>query len=1116
MTPAHMCWRSLAFHARHHVGVVLTAAVAATVLVGALTVGDSVRETLRRRALDRIGRAEHLLDGGDRFFTARPGGPAEQDPSHSQASFALRLPAVVSRQDGSARASQVRVYGVPPGFWALAPGRGEVHDAPGQTAIQGDSVGLNASLARQLAVRVGDELVVRIHKPSALSQDAVITPRDGASVALRVKVGCILTAAEWGDFAPEAGSLPPFNLFADHSLLAKAAGLDGRANLALLGAVAGATNPAILETAVSEGFTLADAELEVRPVTPPGRSATVSSAPVELVSRRIFLDPVITRSLDRLAPGLPQPVPILTYLANALETPGHSAPYSMVTAAGAPYTPEGMADDEILLNSWLAEDLSAGPGDWVSVLSYRVDTGARLIEETNRFRVRAIVPLEGVHADRSLMPEFPGLAKAESTQDWDAGFELTRQIRDKDEAYWKQWRGTPKAFITLKAGRRLWSNRFGDATAIRWFPGEFWDARTLTRNVSQAVRSAVSPVDLGLRFQPLTASALAAARGGQDFGGLFIGFSFFLIVAALLLLNLVFRFGTERRTQELGTLLALGWTPKRASGLFFREGAILAGLGSALGIGGGILYGHTVLTGLNTLWNDAVAGASLEFHATPASLAGGGLAALVMVAWTQRRALGQLVRRSPRELLHDGAAVGSGAGQATSLFWPVISLLGSLSLTGLTLKADPALRPAYGFGAGALLLAATLLFHRYRLRADQVTSVAMTLAALRSRAPARQPNRSVAVVSLLAVAVFLIVAVAANRLDASRDARQRGSGTGGFSLWAISSLPVAEDLDSVRGQERLGLDPKRLSGLSVVPMRVRDGDDASCLNLNRAQRPRLLGVRPESLADRKAFTFQAVAAGSDTDRPWMNLVPSGNPEEPIPAIGDANSIQWALGKRIGDTLDYVDDRGRPFQVRLVGAVANSILQGQLLISETEFMRRFPGESGHRCFLIDTDGPEAPIARELTRGLTDLGFETTPTVDRLNRFNAVQNTYLNTFQWLGGLGLLLGSVGLGLVVQRNVLERRGELALLAAVGFTQSRIRSMILSEHLRLLWQGMAWGLASALLATAPMWTTAPRALPWNSLGLILAAVFANGLVWTWLATRQACRGELLAALRGE
>ena len=149
-------------------------------------------------------------------------------------------------------------------------------------------------------------------------------------------------------------------------------------------------------------------------------------------------------------------------------------------------------------------------------------------------------------------------------------------------------------------------------------------------------------------------------------------------------------------------------------------------------------------------------------------------------------------------------------------------------------------------------------------------------------------------------------------------------------------------------------------------------------------------------------------------------------------------------------------------------------------------------------------------------MADLGLETSSTVDRLNRFNAVQNTYLNTFQWLGGLGLLLGSVGLGLVVQRNVLERRGELALLAAVGFPKSQIQSMILSEHLRLLTRGMILGIAAALLATAPIWRANLGGLPWISLGWILGAVFLNGVFWTWLATRQACRGELLAALRGE
>jgi hypothetical protein len=123
----------------------------------------------------------------------------------------------------------------------------------------------------------------------------------------------------------------------------------------------------------------------------------------------------------------------------------------------------------------------------------------------------------------------------------------------------------------------------------------------------------------------------------------------------------------------------------------------------------------------------------------------------------------------------------------------------------------------------------------------------------------------------------------------------------------------------------------------------------------------------------------------------------------------------------------------------------------------------------------------------------LGLETSSTVDRLNRFNAVQNTYLNTFQWLGGLGLLLGSVGLGLVVQRNVLERRGELALLAAVGFPKSQIQSMILSEHLRLLTRGMILGIAAALLATAPIWSANLRGLPWISLSWILGAVFLVG-----------------------
>ena len=125
---------------------------------------------------------------------------------------------------------------------------------------------------------------------------------------------------------------------------------------------------------------------------------------------------------------------------------------------------------------------------------------------------------------------------------------------------------------------------------------------------------------------------------------------------------------------------------------------------------------------------------------------------------------------------------------------------------------------------------------------------------------------------------------------------------------------------------------------------------------------------------------------------------------------------------------------------MVGAVANSILQGSLIISDTAFTRHFPDDAGWRMFLIDVPPADAAAASppNLTRALQDRGLELTPAVDRLNAFNAVQNTYLDTFQVLGGLGLLLGSAGLGVVVLRNVLERRGELAVLMAVRLPSAR------------------------------------------------------------------------------
>ncbi len=368
----------------------------------------------------------------------------------------------------------------------------------------------------------------------------------------------------------------------------------------------------------------------------------------------------------------------------------------------------------------------------------------------------------------------------------------------------------------------------------------------------------------------------------------------------------------------------------------------------------------------------------------------------------------------------------------------------------------------------------------------------------------------------------MIVAIGVFRLDANRDATRRDSGTGGFALIGESTMPVLKDLNTREGREFYGFSADQLAGVKVVPLRVREGDVASCLNLNRAQRPRLLGVKPELITGR--FTFADVAKGFDRHAGWALLHQDESKIEnqkskipEIPAIGDANSIQWSLGKAIGDTIDYVDEQGRSFKLCLVGAVANSILQGSLLIDEAEFTRRFPSESGYRMFLIDAPSNSvAQVSATLSRALRDAGLELTPAARRLDEFNAVQNTYLGTFQNLGGVGLRLGSAGLGVVVLRNVLERRGELGLLVAVGFRRRLLHRLVLSEHGALLAAGLGIGIAAAGVAVLPAILSPGTQLPYGSLAVTLAAVVVNGLLWTRLATSYALRGNLLAALRNE
>jgi hypothetical protein len=265
----------------------------------------------------------------------------------------------------------------------------------------------------------------------------------------------------------------------------------------------------------------------------------------------VFLDPPFadaifqsaTHTAGKEQPFAARPYGVLTYLGNLIRHGEHATPYSMITATGPPLVPADMQDDEMLISQWLADDLNAGPGSEIDISYFLPDQAAQLAEQTNRFRVRAVLRMNHPSLDRSLMPDFPGVANAEKTGDWHTGFPLTHKIREKDDEYWKTYRGTPKALITLAAGQRLWASRFGRLTAIRFpFPdGADWYLeqskvemavrRVLTGKSNSGFYASKSfnpserfldPKSVGFRFEPVREQALKASSQSQDFGQLFL------------------------------------------------------------------------------------------------------------------------------------------------------------------------------------------------------------------------------------------------------------------------------------------------------------------------------------------------------------------------------------------------------------------------------------------------------------------------------------------------------------------------------------------------------------------------------------------------------------------
>ncbi len=1079
--------------------VAMGVVVSTMVLTGSLIIGDSVRYSLEQSTFSRLGETTHLVSVRERYFRMEMAAEIETDNIAIKAAPVLLLEGVAVAGGGQVRVNKVQVTGVDENFEKIS-------KTNLFSGLQNDEIAVSQNLAERLQIKEGDNLLLRVQKASLIPLNAPFISAEETSVSLLATVKKVVQKEELGRFNLKNSQTAPYNIFLSIDKLNSLMDFEGKANQILISTNSETAN--VLQS-VKNCLTPTDAGLKIKEIEATGE--------VEISTERVFLEEKVAETLQKL----PGAKPMLTYFVNKIKASpnpsegGESAtrnpqpvtssiPYSFVSSVIEP----NLSASEIILNRWAADDLKAKPGDSIRIEYFQIGPLRQLVVKENTFILKEIVPMTPEWADATRMPHLPGLSDAGHCREWEAGVPIDLDaIRDKDEDYWDQWSGAPKAFVSMDNALEMWSNRFGNFTAVR-----FQEVNFTEDNLNRVFAGNVTPADLGMAVEPIREMGVQAAQNGTDFSGLFIGLSFFLLIASVVLTSLLFRLNLETRSSQVGLLDALGFKQKQVRGFYLQEGFAVALLGGLIGLLVSVLYTRLVFEILNTLWFEIVRTDVLQIKIFPVTLFTG----LAISIFISLLAIYFSITRFQKQRTADlQKQTGSEEkkGRRILIDWIIyLSLAISAGIFLFQVIGSGPLNPSLFFASGAMLLfGLALVFRKILFRLESKNQAQFHLRKVALLNLSRNKGRSLTIVTLFALGTFIVVSTGSNKLDLFANAQEKSSGTGGFMYFAQTTMPVLYDVNNTEKRVEEGI----FEDFTAVQLQKVDGDDASCLNLNRITQPAILGVDTDGLMGRFSFAAKIKEIG-DTD-PWKALNQNFD-DGTIPAIADQTVIQWGLGMKVGDVLLYQNEIGDTLRLKLIAGTTPSIFQGFVIISNQNFLKNYPASSGSNVFLIDGNHVnQQQIGEELQSVFRDYGWEMEPTAKRLVEFYSVTNTYLSIFLALGALGLLLGTIGLAVILARTFLERRREIAVMQAVGFENKPLFKLISTEYSILLITGILFGFIAAVVATLPAFLSANSDASFSTVALVTTLILVNGFIWifglTWFSLQ---KKKLITALKVE
>src|ERR1035437_3318224 len=367
-------FQSVKFYKKQVLYQILIIVLLSAVITGSLLTGESVRQSLKKSASERLGNTSILISSGNRYFHSDLIQRME-NKSKISCTGIVELTGFCQNINSQKGVVNAHIFGVNKDFFPFQ-GGDSLRIKPGEVVV-------NIKLAQYLDLKIGDELIIRYSEIDDIPSDAPFAP-DRKIKTVVMKIGDIIGPESVGNFSLFISQIAPLNIFMDINDLEN----NGNKINRLLVKKDYKNSLITFYDAFKSTITLTALGLKIRTVKKTGEN--------ELVSDRIFIDVTIANEISEL---LPSSSHVITYMGNHFSSGGRSTPYSFISGLPSALYPEISSGNGMIINRWMANDLGVKEGDGIQLYWYSPDSLNKLIEKNSHFIIKRIVDIKGIWSD---------------------------------------------------------------------------------------------------------------------------------------------------------------------------------------------------------------------------------------------------------------------------------------------------------------------------------------------------------------------------------------------------------------------------------------------------------------------------------------------------------------------------------------------------------------------------------------------------------------------------------------------------------------------------------------------------------------------------------------------